>query len=130
MKIWNKNQTVNNNDLIFTIVPNDYSAYVVKLQVPVLNSGKIMVNQDVIIKLNEYQFNEYGSLKGKVEKISLVPNSEGLYLIDVSLPNKLITSHDIEIDFKQEMQGVAEIITEDLRLVERLFYQFKQIFSR
>ena len=26
--------------------------------------------------------------------------------------------------------GVAEIITEDLRLIERVFYQFKEIFKQ
>lgn len=35
-----------------------------------------------------------------------------------------------QIDFKQEMRGIAEIITEDLRLIERFFYQLKGIFSR
>ena len=48
----------------------------------------------------------------------------------MSLPNILITTHDKEIEFKQEMQGVAEIITEDLRLIERVFYQFKEIFKQ
>ena len=42
-----------------------------------------------------------------------------LFRSDVSLPKKLVTSHNKEIKFKQEMQGVAEIITEDLRSEER-----------
>jgi len=47
-----------------------------------------------------------------------------------NLPKTLITSYNKEIEFKQEMQGVAEIITEDLRLIERVFYQFKKIFKQ
>lgn len=35
-----------------------------------------------------------------------------------------------EISFKQEIQGTAEIITEDLRLIERVFYQFKEILKQ
>lgn len=129
MKIWHKNQTINNGDFIFTIIPKDHSSYVCKVQAPVLNSGKVKIEQDVLIKLSSYPDNEFGVLKGKVKDISLVPNNEGLYLIDVELPEKLITTYGREIEFKQEMQGTAEIITEDLRLIERIFYQFKEIFK-
>ncbi|NVK09480.1 MAG: HlyD family secretion protein, partial [Tenacibaculum sp.] len=34
-----------------------------------------------------------------------------------------------KIDFKQEMQGTADIVTEDLRLIERFFYQLKNIIK-
>lgn len=129
MKIWSKNQTVNLGDFVFTVIPKNHSSYVCKLQAPVLNSGKVKVGQDVNIRLINYPDNEFGILKGKVKDISLVPNIEGLYLIDVELPKKLITTHGKEIEFKQEMEGIAEIITEDLRLIERVFYQFKEIFK-
>lgn len=130
MKIWSKNQTVNLGDFVFTVIPKNHSSYVCKLQAPVLNSGKVKVGQDVNIRLINYPDNEFGILKGKVKDISLVPNIEGLYLIDVELPKKLITTHGKEIEFKQEMEGIAEIITEDLRLIERFFYQLKDLFKR
>ena len=130
MKIWNKNQTINSGDFVFTIIPKNHSSYICKLQAPVLNSGKVKIGQDVNIKLSSYPDNEFGILTGKIKDISLVPNIEGLYLIDVELPKKLITTHGKEIEFKQEMQGVAEIITEDLRLIERVFYQFKKVFKQ
>lgn len=130
MKIWNKNQTINNGDLVFTIIPKSHSTYICKVQAPVLNSGKIKIGQDVNIKLSGYPDNEYGVLKGKVQDISLIPNNEGLYLLDVILTNKLITTYNKEIEFKQEMQGSAEIITEDLRLIERIFYQFKELLKQ
>ena len=59
-----------------------------------------------------------------------MPDKDGFYLIDVSLPELLVTSYNKEIEFKQEMRGVAEIITEDLRLIERFFYQFKELVER
>lgn len=34
------------------------------------------------------------------------------------------------IEFQQEMTGTADIITEDLRLIERLLYQFRDVFKR
>lgn len=129
MKIWNKNQTINNGDFIFTIIPKNHANYVCKVQAPILNSGKVKVGQSVNIKLSSYPDNEYGVLKGKVKSISLIPNNEGLYLLDVLLAEKLITTYNKELEFKQEMEGIAEIITEDLRLIERVFYQFKEIFK-
>jgi hypothetical protein len=51
-------------------------------------------------------------------------------LIDVSLPNGLQTSYKKQIVFQQEMTGTADIVTEDLRLIERLLYQFRAIFKR
>jgi hypothetical protein len=53
-----------------------------------------------------------------------------LSIIDFSLPDKLITSYNKEIDFKQEMRGNSEIITEDLRLMQRFFYQLNKIMQR
>ena len=130
MKIWHKNQTINNGDFVFTIIPENHSTFICKVQAPVLNSGKVKIGQDVNIKLSGYPDNEFGVLKGKIKDISLVPNNEGLYLIDVKLPNELVTTHGKKIEFRQEMQGIAEIITEDLRLIERVFYQFKEIFIK
>lgn len=62
--------------------------------------------------------------------MSQIPDKEGLYFIDVALPEKRITSYHKKIEFKQEIQGAAEIITEDLRLIERFFYQFREIVKR
>ncbi|WP_317168900.1 hypothetical protein [Flavobacterium undicola] len=69
-------------------------------------------------------------LKGIVKTISLIPDKEGNLFIDVSFPNALETSYNKQIIFQQEMSGTAEIVTEDLRLIERLLYQFRDIFNR
>jgi len=130
LNYWNTNQTVNQGDLVFTIIPSENSSFIAKLKTPAQNSGKIKIGQQVNIKLENYPDAEFGVLNGKVKTISLIPNQDGLYLIDVELPKKLITSYNKELDFKQEMRGTAEIITEDLRLIERFFYQFKEVLKR
>ncbi len=130
LNIWNSNQNVNQGDLVFTIIPSENSSFIAKLRAPAQNSGKIKVGQVVNIKLENYPDTEFGVLNGTVKNISLIPDKEGLYFIDVELPKKLITSYNKEIDFKQEMLGSAEIITEDLRLIERFFYQFKEVLQR
>lgn len=129
LNVWNENQSVNQGDLVFTIIPENSSSYLAKLKTPAQNSGKIKEGQRVNIKLESYPETKYGSLQGKIESISLIPDDEGLYLINVSLPEKLITSYNKEIPFKHEMLGAAEIITEDLRLIERFFYQLKNVLN-
>ena len=129
LNIWNENQTVSQGDLVFTIIPKNNSSYVARLKSPALNSGKLKTGQKVNIKLENYPEAEFGSLQGKIKSISLIPDEEGLYLINVELPEKLITSYNKEIPFKHEMLGQADIITEDLRLLERFFYQLKNAIA-
>ena len=129
LSYWSNNQTVNQGDLVFTIIPTSHGNYLAKLKAAAQNSGKIKIGQKVNIKLDNYPDTEFGMLRGEVNHISLTPDSEGNYYIDVLLPQQLITSYNKEIVFKQEMSGVAEIITEDLRLIERFFYQFKSLLD-
>lgn len=129
LSYWDKNQTVRMNEQIFTIIPADNKSFIGKISAPAMNSGKIKKEQKVLIQLANYPSDEYGELNGKVNTISLVPDSEGNYLINVELPSKLITTYDKEIDFRQEMKGTANIITEDLRLIERFFYQLRNILE-
>lgn len=130
MQIWNENQTISSGEQVFTIVPTDNKNYIGKVKAPVQNSGKIKENQDVNIRLANFPDREFGIIKGKVKSISLTPDKEGNLLIDISLPNGIETSYDKKIIFQQEMSGTADIVTEDLRLIERLLYQFRDIFKR
>lgn len=135
LNYWSENQTVQQGDLVFTVIPSKNSDYVAKLKTPARNSGKIKIGQRVTVELKNYPETEFGVLEGKVESISALPDKEGFYLIDVSLPDPassvgLVTTYGKEIDFKQEMAGTANIITEDLRLIERFFYRLKDIFER
>lgn len=130
MQIWVENQTINAGEEVFTIVPTDNKSYIGKVKAPAQNSGKIKVNQDVNIRLANFPDREFGIIKGKVKSISLTPDKEGNLLIDISLPNGIETSYEKKIIFQQEMSGTADIVTEDLRLIERLLYQFRDVFNR
>ncbi|WP_309608453.1 HlyD family efflux transporter periplasmic adaptor subunit [Flavobacterium sp.] len=129
LQIWTENQTINSGDNVFTIVPTNQNGFVGKLKAPALNSGKIKIGQKVNIRLANFPDREFGLLNGEVKNISLVPDKEGNLLIDIILPNGLLSSYKKQIPFQQEMKGSAEIITEDLRLIERVLYQFREIFK-
>ncbi|GAA6768914.1 HlyD family efflux transporter periplasmic adaptor subunit [Flavobacterium sp. CGRL1] len=130
LQIWTENQTINSGDNVFSIIPDAKNGFIGKLKAPALNSGKIKIGQRVNIRLANFPDKEFGVLKGKIQNISLVPDKDGNLLIDVALPNGLKTSYNRQITFQQEMKGSAEIVTEDLRLIERILYQFKSIFEQ
>ena len=127
MQIWSVNQVINSGDNMFAIIPSNENGYIGKVKAVAQNSGKIKIGQDVNIRLANYPDRQFGLLKGKVKSISLTPDKEGNLLIDISLPKGLTTSYKKEIQFQQEMSGTADIISEDLRLLERLFYQFRSL---
>jgi len=128
-QVWVENQTITTGDNVFAIVPSAGKGFVGKVKAPSLNSGKIQVNQKVNIRLANFPDREFGILKGKVNNISLVPDKDGNVIIDIILPDGMQTSYKKQIPFQQEMRGAAEIITEDLSLLERILYQFKDIFK-
>ena len=130
MQLWSENQTVNAGENVFVIIPTKETGYIGKLKAPAQNSGKIKVGQDVNIRLANYPDREFGLIKGKIKTISLTPDKDGSLLIDVALPKGIETSYKKQIIFQQEMIGSADIVTEDLRLIERLLYQFRDVFKR
>jgi multidrug resistance efflux pump len=123
---WYEHQMINKGDLVFTIMPMGNTTFVAKLKTPSQNFGKIEVGQTVSINLESYPEGEYGVLKGRIENISAISDKEGLYLLDASLSKSLTTSYQKELEFKQEMRGTGEIITSDLRLIDRFFQRLKK----
>jgi multidrug resistance efflux pump len=130
LQLWAANQIVNTGDNVFAVIPTNQSDYIGKVKASAQNSGKIKVGQTVNIRLANYPDREFGIIKGVIKAISLTPDKDGNLLINVSLPKGLETSYNKQIVFQQEMSGTANIVTEDLRLIERLLYQFRDVFKR
>jgi len=110
---------------LFTIVPETQQVFG-QAELAISRSGEVKTGQAVNIRLQNYPFEKYGMLTGTVEAISLIPN-DGNYLVKVNLPNGLRTSHNTELRVTGQLKGEIEIITEDLRLLERIFYQFRKL---
>jgi hypothetical protein len=124
------NQVINSGDNAFSIIPSIAQGYIGKVKAVAQNSGKIAMGQKVNIRLVNFPDREYGTVEGKIKNMSLVPDKDGNLLIDVSLPKGLETTYRKKITFQQEMSGAADIVTEDLRLIERLLYQFRDFFNK
>lgn len=126
---WGANQQVNQGDLVFSILPKQHKEFIGKLLVPSQNTGKISVGQKVLLKLNNFSYQQYGMVIGRVKSISLSPNDNGNYILYISLPNGLRTSYNKRLEFNQELLGTAEIITEDLSVADRIFYKVRNILK-
>ena len=123
-----ENQFVRSGDHLFSILPPDETTYKAIIQIPSFNSGKIKIGQQVNILLSEYPYEEFGMVEARVQKISNMQKGN-YYLIEASIAGAILKSNfEKELDYRPEMQGTAEIITEDLRLIERFFYQIRSAF--
>lgn len=128
-QFWGENQFVKAGDALVSVLPKNKEAIVGRMSVPATNSGKIIQGQKVLIKLDNYRFQEFGIVEGKVQNIALTPDEEGNYYVDVILPKGLQTSYNKNLPFDKEMKGNAEIVTQDLRLIERFFYQMRKLLG-
>lgn len=134
LKFWTDNQFVQSGEALFSIVPKENKA-LGKVMLPVQGAGKVEVGQKVIVKMSDYPYMEYGYIEGKVENISMVstPINYGngttmeSYLVSLVFPEGLKTNYGLQLDFRFETKGVAEIITKDRRLIERFFDNLKYI---
>jgi len=128
--VWVENQNVTAGGAVFTIIPTGAIPIIGKALLPVARSGKVKEGQKINIRLQNFPENEYGILRGTVRHISLVPVQNGdaaYYSVEIALNNRLITTYKKELPYLSDMQGQADIITEDLSLLERLFLPIKKI---
>lgn len=130
---WQRNQNVQAGEIILTIVPQDSMKIIGKITLPTAGAGRVKAGQKVHIKFDNYPYMEFGIVDGIIKNISLVPvlnNAERFYMLEVELPNNLQTNYKKELDFSQEMQGTADIITEDVRLIERFLNPIKSLIKK
>jgi multidrug efflux pump subunit AcrA (membrane-fusion protein) len=122
-----ENQFVESGKSMFAVIPENQQ-YIANLRIPKGGYGKIKVEQKVMLKLDNFPYHEYGQLEGKITKVGIISN-ENFYAVEVSLSNGLISTYKKEFVYSPEMSGTAEIITEDLRITDRIFNKFKRIFE-
>jgi HlyD family secretion protein len=125
--IWSTNQYVKAGEEVFTVIPKEKDPFG-RVEMPLSGSGKVDVGQRVNIKLDNYPYQEFGMIQGIVKSKSIVSKNNN-YTLTLDLPNGLTSSYKKELVFDREMQGTAEIITKDLRLIERIFNQCRSLLD-
>lgn len=128
-QIWSQNQNVQVGDVVASVVPIDKTVIVGRLSVSPINFGKVKLNQPVNVKISSYPYMEFGMLKGVVTSISSVPNDKGEFAVEIKFPNGLITTYGNKLPFIPQMEGTAQIVIDDISLLERILQPFKALFD-
>ena len=126
---WKRNQFVNAGDKVFAIVSHQPGQLIGKIKVPASGSGKIQIGQKVNIKVAGYPYLEYGFLKAETKGISLVANND-YYMVEVEFPKGLHSTVNKDLKFTGEMNGTAEIITENRSMIERIYTPLKLLAKK
>lgn len=115
------NQMVQAGSVLAFIIPQHNEVYAETL-VPQSNFGKVAKGQKVLLKFDAYPWQEYGTLIGTIDYIGSVPVDSGFYLARIALPQDLSTNYKKQVPFKEGLLAQSEIVTQDMRLTERFYY--------
>lgn len=99
------------------------------LQLKQNGAVRARAGQCVNLKLVAYPYLKFGVLKGVVGEISTIPFSD-TYEVEIILPDSLVSTYGNRFDFRTELSGDAEIVTEDIRLLDRILRPVRELFSK
>lgn len=122
------NQPVSAGQPLFFVMPDTASWYG-QMVVGQYNIGKVAEGQRVILKFQGYPYQEFGSMEGLVSNVSDIP-VDSVYVIRVKLPEGLKTTTGKKLNIRSGMTAEGEIVTEDLRLIEKVFYEIRRYLKR
>ncbi|WP_082212033.1 HlyD family secretion protein [Parabacteroides timonensis] len=127
-KYWNENQFVISGEDVFSVVPEEEERLIGRASLPVQRSGKVELTQRVIVRFANFPDQEFGIVNGIVSAISMVPTEDN-YMVEIAFPDGLTTNYGKNLPVSHEMKATAEIVTDDLRLIERFFQPLKKILK-
>lgn len=125
---WSENQVINSGERLATIVPKEETIIVARAIIQSSGLGKVEPGQKVQIKLSGFPYMEYGTLKGTIHSLSLVPEDEG-YIAEIKLSEGMKSTYSENLKFIQEMDGTADIITKETRLFHKFFNPIRSVIN-
>jgi len=123
-----KNQQMKTGEVICYINPGN-SSYYAEMLIPQHNFGKVKTGQEVLLQFPAYPYTEFGEIKGRIDFISNIPSDSG-YLAKVIFPDGLVTTYKKQIIYRDGLKANAEIIIENMRLLERFYNNLKVQIQR
>lgn len=125
---WTKNQIVSTGDRVFVVVPENQGELIGKVEVSESGAGKIKLGQLVNLKISGYPYLEYGVLQGTVKSMSLVAN-QNKYAVEIALSSGMKSTTGIVFNFTGELNGTAEIVTENRSLANRILSPLRYLLT-
>lgn len=129
-----KDRFIQPDIVIATIIPKLSSKEkYAQIVVPGTSVGKITKGTAAIIRLDAYPYKEYGILKSKVRKISLLPDKDKdgniQYEVHLALKDKMISTYNYNLPYQPMASISADIITEDKSILQRIFHQLSDLIK-
>jgi HlyD family secretion protein len=132
-KFWAKNQNVGGGETVFTIVPIEEPELIGKANMPIARSGKVRQGQKVNIRFENFPDAEFGMVRGIVKNISLIPtqvDNAYFYTVEIVFPQELSTTYGKTLPFLPNMKGRADIVTDDITVLQRFIMPLRQIWKK
>ncbi|MGW8317060.1 MAG: HlyD family secretion protein [Bacteroidales bacterium] len=128
-RFWSENQNVKAGEKVLTIIPLESGSMVGRISLPMEGAGEVKIGDQVNIQFDNFPHLEYGMVKGKVSNKSKVPDDD-YYMVEVEFPTGLRTYYGKTITFSQNMQGNAEILTDKMRMLQRVLNPLKSAITK
>jgi hypothetical protein len=125
----NENQVIKVGETLATVIPDSVTNIVAHAVIPISGFGRIEIGQTVNIKLSGFPYMHYGVLKGRIYSLSQVPG-EGGFSADIELTGGMTSTYSEKIRFIHEMDGTADIIIGDSRLIYRFIKPLKALMNK
>ena len=122
-----KNKFIEQGKLLGYVNPPG-TKYYVELYLPQNNFGKVSPGMQVQLRFDAYPYQEVGFVKGMLDYISPIATDSG-FLATVHLSNGLTTNLKNNIQYKNGLKAQAVVITKNMRLLERLYYNIVKATS-
>lgn len=116
--ILQENQFMESGSTLFYVNP-DNASYFGEMYISQHAFGRIKPQQNVLVKLHSFPYEEYGYIKGQVQSISDIPIRDSVFLARVELHR---TPEDSLIRLKPGILADADVITDDRSVLERIWY--------
>ncbi len=128
-RFWSENQNVKAGEKVLTIIPRESGSMMGRINLPMEGAGEVKIGDQVNIQFDNFPHLEYGMVKGRVSNKSKVPDDD-YYLVEVDLTNGLRTYYGKTIIFSQNMQGDAEILTDKMRILQRVLNPIRSAITK
>jgi multidrug efflux pump subunit AcrA (membrane-fusion protein) len=123
---WTQNQQINSGDQVFSVIPDENGDFIARGGIPLQGSGKVKTGDRVNIRLSNYPYQEYGVLQGEVLHVSAIPAGDH-FPFQIRLNNQLKTTYNTNLGHHAMLDGVAQIITEDISLFNRMMNPLRSL---
>lgn len=123
-KFLKSGQYVNKDEPLLIIIQPQSNKMKGIMNVPFNESGNIKRNQKVLVRLNSYPASKYGIIQGKVassSSIALEENGKLVSPVTIYFENGIVTNTGYKVSTKKELSGMARIITQNKRFIQRIF---------